>query len=233
MIRHDVQLTRDWMRSGTEVLTRTLDPLPDAELDRPSALPGWTRRHVVAHLARNAEALARLLAWARTGVPTPMYASPEQRSSEIESSAQFDLARLRREFAETAAALDDDVAALSDGEWQATVRSARGREIPAAEVPWMRAREVWLHALDLDAGVGPGQLPPAFSAELVDDVVGFFTAGAGAPAVRLSCAERTWSIGVDGPLIQGEPAYLASWLTGRSEGEGLSYVELPELPKWL
>lgn len=233
MIRHDVEGTRAWMRSGTEVLGRAVDSLPDADLDGPSALPDWTRRHVVAHLARNAEALGRLLAWARTGVPTPMYADADQRASEIESSAQVDAARLRGELTDTATALDDDVAALTDAQWQATVRSARGREIPAAEVPWLRAREVWLHALDLDAGVDVGQLPPAFGVALVDDVVEFFAAGPDAPAIRMSCSERTWSIGVDGPLVQGEPAYLAAWLTGRSEGEGLSYVELPKLPRWL
>ena len=32
----------------------------------PSALPGWTRAHVLTHLARNADAMVNLLTWART-----------------------------------------------------------------------------------------------------------------------------------------------------------------------
>ena len=53
----------------------------------PTALPGWTRKHLVAHLAGNAEALLRLLHWAGTGERTPMYTSPEQRNADIESLA--------------------------------------------------------------------------------------------------------------------------------------------------
>jgi hypothetical protein len=51
--------------------------------------------------------------------------------------------------AETATALDDALAMLDVDDWTATVRSAQGREIPAAEIPWVRIREVWIHAVDL------------------------------------------------------------------------------------
>jgi maleylpyruvate isomerase len=35
---------------------------------------------------------------------------------------------------------------LTAARWEAGVRSALGRAIPAAELPWMRIREVWLDA---------------------------------------------------------------------------------------
>jgi maleylpyruvate isomerase len=231
--RHDVVRTHAWVRDGTDRLFRALGTLLDADFGAPSRLPGWSRRHVVAHLARNAEALRRLLTWARTGTPTPMYADATQRIREIESSAQYDVGRLREELVDTAAALDRDVATMTKPQWQAEVRSARGRVIPAAEVPWMRAREVWLHALDLDVGVDIAEVPAGLSYVLVDDVVEFFAAIPDAPAVRISCGDRSWSIGTDGPLVRGEPSYIAAWLTGRSNGEGLSADDLPELPPWL
>ena len=45
----------------------------------PSLLPGWSRGHVLTHLARNADGAVNLLTWARTGVETPQYVSQEQR----------------------------------------------------------------------------------------------------------------------------------------------------------
>ena len=44
-------------------------------------LPGWTVGHVLTHVARNADAYTNLLTWARTGVETPAYASPEAREA--------------------------------------------------------------------------------------------------------------------------------------------------------
>lgn len=231
--RRDLARTREWADEGTDVLCRALDSLSDTEFDRAALLPAWNRRQVLAHLARNAEALSRLLNWARTGTVTPMYADAQQRSTEIERSAQFDAQRLRRELVDTAATLQQDVAAMTEQQWSATVRSARGREIPAAEIPWMRAREVWLHALDLDIGVEVADLPVAFSRTLVGDVAEFLEATPDCPAVRLVDGVESWSIGDGGPLVRGEPAYLAAWLTGRSVGEGLTYDDLPVLPAWL
>ena len=86
--RHDLATTRAWAADGTRLVVAALADLRDDGFPAPSLLPGWTRAHVVAHLARNAEALTRLATWARTGVETPMYVSPEQRDAEIETSAR-------------------------------------------------------------------------------------------------------------------------------------------------
>ena len=44
----------------TERLVATAERLGDAEVRAPSLCPGWTRGHVLTHLARNAEALVRV-----------------------------------------------------------------------------------------------------------------------------------------------------------------------------
>ena len=66
-----------------QALVRTVDALTDADHAGPSLLPGWTRGHLVAHLALNAEALGGVLHGAHLGQPQPMYASPEARDSDI------------------------------------------------------------------------------------------------------------------------------------------------------
>ncbi|MDP9427768.1 MAG: maleylpyruvate isomerase N-terminal domain-containing protein, partial [Actinomycetota bacterium] len=75
-----------------------LGRLTDEELDRPSLLPGWGRRHVLAHVARNADALLNLLTWARTGAETPMYPSAEARDAGIAETAALEAPRLRAEL---------------------------------------------------------------------------------------------------------------------------------------
>jgi maleylpyruvate isomerase len=230
MSRHDTSLTLPWMREGTTHLLAVVDKLTDGEFSAPSALPDWTRAHVVGHLARNAEALSRLAAWARTGVETPMYADREQRAAEIESSAALPPATLREDLAATAATLDDDLAALTPAQWQAQIRSALGRAIPAAEVPWMRIREVWLHAVDLGAGVD--DLPAGVVDLLLDDVSTALSGKEDCAALVLAPTDRdrTWTLGgPDATETVGAPAAeIAGWLTGR-----VSAPDRPALPRWL
>lgn len=239
MNRRDVDVTLPWMGAGTEFVTRLASALPDDALTDPSALPGWSRAHVVAHLARNAEALTRLATWARTGVETPMYASPDQRAAEIESSARSPAPTLHQELTSTASEFDAALAALDDGTWQAQVRSALGRAIPATELPWMRIREVWLHAVDLDAGAGMADLPSQVVDAMLDDVTTALSGKDGCPQLRLEATDGAgvWRLGPDhdGVVVTGPAAALLGWVTGRTDGSDLEPAvdALPELPRWL
>uniref|UniRef100_UPI002455B6BA maleylpyruvate isomerase N-terminal domain-containing protein n=1 Tax=Nocardia farcinica TaxID=37329 RepID=UPI002455B6BA len=71
---------RRWMTAGTTLFADAVAGLTDPDFDTPTHLPGWNRRHLVAHVAANADALRNLVHWAATGTPTPMYASPEERA---------------------------------------------------------------------------------------------------------------------------------------------------------
>ncbi|MGW0825945.1 maleylpyruvate isomerase family mycothiol-dependent enzyme [Streptomyces sp. NPDC002845] len=232
--RHDLTVTLPWMHEGTALLSGVADGLTDDDLRAPSALPGWTRAHVIGHVARNAEALVRLATWARTGVPTPMYANREQRAAEIESSAALPPDVLRGQLKSTAAELQDALAALDPTAWQAEVKSALGRTIPAAEIPWMRVREVWLHAVDLASGTTFTDLPAPLIDTLLDDVTATLSTRPECPAVRLTPTDRetTWHLGP--PTTQASlraeapAAELLAWTTGRS-----SRPEPVRLPPWL
>jgi len=69
--RHDVAATVPWTREGTARLLAVVDELGDEDLRGPSTLPGWSRAHVIGHLARNAEALVRLATWAQGILSSP------------------------------------------------------------------------------------------------------------------------------------------------------------------
>jgi maleylpyruvate isomerase len=230
-VRQDPAVTLPWMQAGQAVVERVVSQLSDDALRAPSALPGWSAAHVVGHLARNAEALGRLVAWARTGLETPMYAHREQRAADIETSAKRPGEVLRAELVSTAAALDDALGELDETAWRAGVRSALGRPIPGAEIPWMRVREVWLHAVDLGAPVTV--LPAGVVDALLDEVTGTLSGREGCPATLLEPTDRdrTWRLGPDdpaAPVVRGSAAELVGWVTGR-----VHRADAPALPDWL
>ncbi len=183
--------TREWMADGTTLFLATLDRLDDEQLARPIALPGWTGKHLVAHVHYNAVALCRLASWAATRVENRMYESAEQRAREIEHGASLSTATLRALVRQSGDELQAAFAALSPQEWRNEVVTAQGRTVPATELPWLRVREVYVHAIDLDAGVRFDDLPGDVLSALLGDIV----------AKRAKADE--------GPA-------LAAWLTGRS-----------------
>jgi maleylpyruvate isomerase len=205
-----------WMDHGTVLLRETIGRLDDAALAEPSLLPGWSRRHVLAHVAANADALRRLARWAGTGQEERMYASPEQRSAEIETGSTLPAGALRSWVAESARLLAAGLTGLTEAGWRAEVVTAQGRIVPATEIPWLRAREVMVHTVDLAAGTGFGDLPEDFLARLTAEVAATRAAGPGPDVTRVSA-----------PL----PA-LAAWLTGRPAEPGAP-GGLPGLPPWL
>lgn len=211
---------RRWTRDGTTLLLAEAD-LDEAARGAPSALPGWTRRHLLAHVAANAEALGNLVHWAATGEPTPMYSSPEERAAGIEGGAQLPAAELNAWLRRSARALDDAMAALSGEQWQAPVVTAQGRTVPATEVPWLRAREVYVHGVDLATGLSFAGLPAGFRTALCDEVVAKrASAQAPGPALVLEAADTSgrWELPGDGDTVtlSGPLAEITAYLTGRA-----------------
>ena len=224
--------TLDWWVDGERHLGTALGRLTGEEFRAPSLLPGWSRATVLAHLARNADALGNLLTWARTGVETPMYASSEARDAGIAETAALPPEQLRAEVLRATERLASAVRQLPDDAWSAPVRTAQGREVQAAEVPWMRCREVWVHAVDLDAGVGFAEVPEGVLSALVDDVFTMWRRRGEDPGVTVLVGGRTWGSG--GVAVSGSLAAVAGWLTGRSDGAGLrSDGPLSPAPRWL
>ncbi|NGP04601.1 maleylpyruvate isomerase family mycothiol-dependent enzyme [Rhodococcus sp. 14C212] len=223
-------------RRGTAYFSQRLAELTDDELDAPTALEGWTRKHLVAHVGYNAAALCRLLDWAATGVETPMYASTEQRGQEIAEGATLNAAALRNLFTHTVARLDEKWRHLPESAWQAQVRTAQGRMVPAEETAWMRTREVWIHAVDLGNGARFGDFPPVVLDSLLDDIVGMWRKkelGAGLvlevdgrdPIAVRDTVDTTAK--VSGPL-----AAVVRWAAGRG-AVGLTAGADVQPPRWL
>ncbi|WP_369227246.1 maleylpyruvate isomerase N-terminal domain-containing protein [Streptomyces sp. R39] len=201
--------SRAWAGAGTELLLDAVAGLDEAGFSAPSVLPGWTRKHLVAHVAANADALGNLVHWAATGEETPMYASAEERAAGIDKGPALSADELRSWLTASAHRLAAGLGRLTDEQWRHRVVTAQGRTVPATELPWMRAREVCVHAVDLGTGVVTfADLPRGFLAALVDEIR----------------AKRGLTGLPEGPL----PA-VAAWLAGRPH----SLADAPELGPWL
>jgi maleylpyruvate isomerase len=200
--------TRRWVDTGTKLVDDAIAGLSSEAVREPSGLPGWTRAHLVAHINANADALANLIRWAATGVETRMYASPEERDEGIEKGGLLPAEDLLAWFACSVTTLNRGMDILGPQQWSAQVVTAQGRKVSATEIPWLRARELMVHAVDLAVGLNFGDLPVDFLQALVEDIV----------------AKRDLAHLPVGPVPE-----VAAWLAGRPH----SLTDAPPLGPWL
>ncbi|WP_327291660.1 maleylpyruvate isomerase family mycothiol-dependent enzyme [Streptomyces sp. NBC_01198] len=224
---------------ATEQLLDAAAKLSAEDLAGPSLLPGWSRGHVLCHVARNADALGNLLTWAETGEETPMYADPAARDRDIEAGAGRTPAEHLADLRESADRFAAAVAALPPAAWATQVAMRSGRVIAAAEIPWRRLIEVRLHLVDLDAGHTADDLPAGFADRELAWVVDGLTAHEGVAPVRLrdTGSGTTWDLGAAAEpelTVSGPSRALLAWLSGRGSGDGLDVEPagrpLPVLP---
>jgi maleylpyruvate isomerase len=200
--------------SGTRRLVRTVDTIEDDAWSAPSLLPGWSRSHVVAHLALNGEALSGALEGVHEGRQVPMYASDQARDDDIAELAKAEPSELRERFMAATTVIGEWVEELADNLADTVIeRSPGGRRFPASAVAAMRIREVEIHHADLGLAYTAADWP----AELVALVLDWRAAAyAGTPFVaRATDLDRSWAFGSGGPTVSGAGGALAWWATGR------------------
>jgi uncharacterized protein (TIGR03083 family) len=185
-------IPRSWVDDATGLILQAVDSLTDeADFASPSALPGWTVGHIVAHLHFNAEAIGRLVVWARADEITPMYSDMAQRNGDIEAGSKLPPAKLRQLVHESAATLTNGFDSLTPRMWENTVVTAQGRTVPATELVWMRFREVAIHGIDLGTGITFTDFPAEAVAKLVHEIVAKRLASNEAPALAAYLTGRT------------------------------------------
>lgn len=208
----------------------TIDSLTDQQLREPSGLPGWTRGHVVAHIANHAQGMGRALRGLRTGAPVPIYDSQESRDADVEARSGSTAAELASYAQLACLRLAGELRLVKAvGEVE---RIPGGPRFTIPELVEARWREVEIHHADLDAGYGPTDWPLAFAAYLLEDV-----AQHRGDEVDLTLhardLDKTVLVGRGGHGVAGTAADLAWWLTGRGHGEGLTSTRpLPTLGAW-
>ncbi|MGN6599090.1 MAG: maleylpyruvate isomerase family mycothiol-dependent enzyme [Actinomycetes bacterium] len=237
--------TPDDLLGATETLLRVAADLDDAAIAAPSLLPGWTRGHVLAHLARNADGFVNLLEWARTGVETPMYASRERRDADIEAGSARSAEEHREDLRASAERLRAAWESLAEDRLDQQLRLGSGRLLLARDIPWGRVREIEIHLVDLATGVTFADLPLPHLEAILRESVGLFSAryesGEDIPALTIQGPnDEAWGALGEHPrvAVRGSLPELVAWVTGRSDGSRLHAAgpdgptTVPTLPAW-
>ncbi|TPQ22966.1 maleylpyruvate isomerase family mycothiol-dependent enzyme [Streptomyces sporangiiformans] len=211
-------------------LGRLVAGLNDQQVAEASALPGWSRGHVLAHLTDNARMFARLAEHALRGELVAGYdGGVDERNAIIEATAGRSAAEHRAELAAHAAGLEAAWARAVEMDWG---RPVTFRNADLAATVFARWREAWIHMVDLELGVRPDDWPEDLAVHAIDFLLGRVPAGT---RVRAEDVRRQWSVG-DGPpgtVVTGRVRDLAAWLAGRTPAVSpVSAEGLPALGPW-
>ncbi|SDP92426.1 maleylpyruvate isomerase [Actinopolyspora xinjiangensis] len=225
---------------ATARLLTMLEDMDDLSVREPSLLPGWSRAHVISHLARNADGCANLLTWARTGVEHTMYASRQDRDADISEGARRGHRLLVEDLAAASGRLAEAFRTLPSPSWLFEVEVAPGKPVPAREIPRIRLHEVRVHSVDLDFGFGFDDIPRHEIEWLLNDTVRQLGGRPDVPPLALDVeftdgSGATWRLGTPGSSehrVRGDAGTALGWLLGRTSADGLS-GDPPELPPWL
>lgn len=204
-------------------LAALIEPVTDAQVVEPSALPGWTRGHVLAHLAGATDAMARQAE--REGELVEVYEGGRPaRDADIEAHTGRTADEHRAAIAAAVARLTTAWQGVSD--WDSPVLYRSGTLLGTAFALW---REVEIHARDLR--LGPFAWSPEFCLHTLD-----FLSARVPDGVRLTLVAtdhgREWTFG-EGEHVElsGALEDLTAWLAGREYAGPISGPK-PELKPW-
>ena len=159
----------DELDAATQRLIDEARIITEPDLRAPSLLPGWSRAHVLAHLARGADAMRNLLIGARAGQDRPAYASSKAREADIDRSAAARAKELVEDLADSAMALRTVARQLPDEAWRYPLHVLDSARFPASQLLTRRLAEVELHHCDLGIGYGHDQWSAFYAAMELDE----------------------------------------------------------------
>lgn len=232
------------VQAATDRFLATITGLDADALAEPSLLPGWTRGHVCAHVAGNADSLVNLLTWARTGVETPAYPPDDGRERAIEAGASRTPAEHVSAVRSSADQFAQAVEQLPADRWDTEVTWRGGAVLPVRGVLWARLRELEIHHVDLGLAYAPAHWDEDLSGHIMANVTAAFAKLEPPPVLSLHAVDtdRRWQLGDPAADVEvsGAQAALVAWLIGRSSGDGLTAdgpdghrTPLPVPPAWL
>ncbi|HET8593729.1 MAG TPA: maleylpyruvate isomerase family mycothiol-dependent enzyme [Intrasporangium sp.] len=218
----------------TDRLMTTAASLTDEDVRGPSLCEGWSRGHVLTHIARNADGIARAARAATSGSGETMYAGQAERDAEIEAGARRSARELVDDVRHSAAELAPFLEAIHPHELKDVTfeRTPGGERVYAARLPFMRLREVVIHHIDLDAGFGFEDIGNDDLSELfLRDAAKRLNATDGAPGLTIETSEGDHLVvGDGGTTVKGPRAGMLLWLLRQDPRDVTAEGTVPELP---
>ncbi|QTD95803.1 maleylpyruvate isomerase family mycothiol-dependent enzyme [Streptomyces cyanogenus] len=232
--RADIAQLLDDVRNSAHRLRAGLDGLTDPQAREPSALPGWSRGHVLTHLARSADAYRWLLTLARTGTEPGPRADAAALDRALREGAGRDAAYLVTDLHRSLDRLFDTAAAMPGDRWATPVTALAGWRHPAWYTLHRAHRELETHHVDLNLGHTAADWPAGYVTRTLDETIAALTARS-FPVARIEATDlgRSWTLADAGPTAAGPGHALLAWLTGRGPDAVVrSDRPLPAPPPW-
>lgn len=218
------------LTAGQDHLRRLLAGLTEDAARAPSALPGWTRGHLLSHVEGVARALARQARYALRGRVVEVYdGGRPARDAAIEAGHGRGAAQLAAAVGDALDEAEASWAGVGPDDWQRPV-TYRDGTVRTAGLSWWRELEI--HTSDALLGTGTDRWPPQLCAHLVDFLSVRVPPGT---ALTLTAVDtgRSWTLGEGAPVaVEGRLTDLAAWLAGRRQEQPLAGDPLPELASW-
>lgn len=225
------------LHKAADVVASQAGKLAEEDVTSPSTLPGWTRGHVLAHLAGISNAMARQLELARRGEQVELYDGGfEGRTKAIDMAAGHSLVQHRVDLDSALERALKAFDSLDAGAWQVPISYRGGVMLDGGFALW---RELVIHASDLNTGRGAETWSRPFCEHLFDFLAArvpegqrFVLQPLGLPPVTIGAGNRS-------TVINGMLTDIAAWLAGREPSLGslrasaaADGVDLPELLPW-
>ncbi|KAF4410652.1 maleylpyruvate isomerase family mycothiol-dependent enzyme [Streptomyces lycii] len=221
----------DTVLAGHARLSAAVAGLTDAEARAPSALPGWSRAHVLSHIEGIGAALARQARYAVRGELIELYDGGRAvgRDAAIEAGAQRTADELRTALGQALAGAESAWRALGPADWSLPTRYRDG-DAAAALLCWWRELEI--HTVDARLGAGPRDWSRDFCGHALDFLAP--RAPAGGLTLVATDGPETRSAGAGGVTVRGALGDLTAWMAGRAPEGPLRCdgAALPELGPW-
>jgi maleylpyruvate isomerase len=212
----------------------------DANVSAPSLCDGWTRGHVLTHIARNADGISDTLAGALRGEIIERYPDGwDARNAAIDAGANRPYAVLVTDVRASAERLDRMFGAIADADgWELPTEHGD----PAEAWVFRRWCEVEVHRVDLASDYTPDRWPALLVTSLLPEAassVGSRTDGALRVAVTADrslapdLVGKEWTVGTGSPVdVSGPDWAVLAWLTGRGSAAEKALSAAPPLGAW-
>ncbi|MFB7333979.1 maleylpyruvate isomerase family mycothiol-dependent enzyme [Streptomyces adustus] len=230
----DMDLLLDETRASVARVCVGLGSLTDLQAREPSGLPGWSRGHVITHLARSADVYRWLLTLARTGTESGPRADAAALDRALREGAERSAGELVADLRASLDRLLDETQAVPAECWFILVTALAGWRHPAWFTLQRCRRELETHHVDLDLGYTTADWPSGYVTWALDDTIATLTAR-DFPVARVHATDldRAWTLAPSGATVTGPGHAILAWLAGRGPDTRLrSDAPLPTPPRW-
>ncbi|RZT19883.1 maleylpyruvate isomerase [Kribbella sp. VKM Ac-2569] len=193
-----------------QLLAVTAD-LDDATARADSALPGWSRGHVITHIANFSEAMTRQVDQALQGRLVEVYdGGRPARDAAIEAGADRPAAELRSHVSQAVTTLLASWDKVGPTDWPLPILHRNSNLSAGLQATW---RELTIHTTDLDLGITPTTWSDDFCLHLLD----FLRARTPDNThLILKSPTHTWDNGTGTDItLEGTFTDLTAWYAGR------------------